>query len=224
MRKSRTLIPICAFSLLLSACGFDMGVFGDKDEYKSYYETFGDLKGIVGKEEDYSYDLKDSLFNSTTINKFSWEKDDYVVKEKPYVYLTLQVKKELKIEGIALYLKAPAASSIVLSTYYFPTSSSAPKQDKIKYKDSPDEDEHGDPIQYDDPSKDLSICNATISANAGEWIDFGLSSFHQEGYTDNYLHTAENSYIYVRIENNSGLNKEMTSVSFSFINLIIRAV
>ena len=203
-----------------------MGVFGDKDNYESYYEAFGDMTGILTKndEDNLDYDIKDSLFNSDTVNAFSWEKDSYEVKEKPYVYLTLKFKKELKIEGIALYFKAPVSASIQLSTYYFQSSSDTPNQEDLKFKDSPDVDEHGDPIEYADPSKELSMCNITISAKAGQWVDFGLSNFHQAGYDDTYLHTADGSYIYVRVENNSGLNKDMESVSFSFINLIIRAV
>ena len=225
MKKKNRLLSISLFSILLTSCSFDLGVFEKEgDSYQSYYDTFGEVVGIVKEDEKYNYNVKNSLFNDTTVKSYSWEKSEYEVKEKDYVYISIPIKEVLKIESVALYVKSTNTINMEITSFYFPTSASIPQ--KIKFKDSPDmsEDDPPVPIQYDDPAKELSLCNETIPLTEGTWTYFILEDFAQEGYEDKYLHTAKNSYLYIRVENNSGLNKLMPSVTFTFLNLLIRAI
>lgn len=224
MKNKLSLLPICLLSVFLAGCAFDLGKFEKGDNYDSYYSAFGEVKGIVGESEDYDYNVKNSLFNTYTVNSFSWEKEEYEVKKKQYVYLVVPVKEELKIQSLTLYVNASENATLQLTSFYFPTSTSAPH--KIKFKDSPDYDESEppQPIIYDDPDKSLSVCDKEVALVQDEWTDFMFNSFDQDGYDDSYLHMAKDSYLYIRVENNSGLNKEMAGVTFTFLDLLVRAV
>lgn len=226
IQKKHLLGLILLPSLLLCSCSFDLGTFEKDDGYESYYNALGPVKGLYdngeGAEASKTYDVRDSLFNKYTINDLKWEKDEYKVEEKQYVYLTINFQEELKVQSVALYFKSEDAVKVDISSFYFLSEEAAPK--KIKFLNSPSTD-HGEPIVYDDPPTVDSIASTRISLTSNKWKDFTLSGFHQGAYEDNYLHTNKGGYLYIRIENNSGLNKPtMTPFSFTFLNLLIRAV
>ena len=229
-RKNLLKMPLLLSAFCLSACGMNLGVFEKEDGYESYYAAFGDVKGLYDGG-DHEYDINDSLFNSKTIEEFSWDDGDEVEKEE-YVYLILPFKEKLCIEDIAIYFYADIDANIEISVFYFQSESSAPQD--IRYLTSPDPepeyDEEGNiidegPYVYDDPDVETSVLNFPYSLRAEQWCSFVMEGFHQEGYDDKYLHTGEDGLLYLRIENNSGWNKDrLKHFSFSFINLIIRAI
>ena len=230
--NNRLLKTISLISMLaISGCGVDLGVFEKDDDYESYYESFGDVDALYDGGE-HSYDIKKSLFNADLIQGSGWEDEDDEVKKEEYVYIVLPFEKELKIECIALAFMSPFSSNLELNMFYFVNSDYAPE--KIKYLSSPDtepvydEDDNyiGEKeIEYDDPSKEESILSGELSLIREEWASYSFGGFKQDGYQDGYLHTGQDGLLYIRIENNSGHNKEtLVSATFTFVDLIIRAV
>ena len=119
-----------------------------------------------------------------------------------------------------------ARMNIEASAFYFKDSSSCPnKGDLKKMSDS-------DTETYADPAKEARV--ASSSTNVSKTFDsdycFVFEGFHQtldigESYVKNgNLVVKKNSYLYLRIENNSALNRDMTPLDISFINLLVRAV
>ena len=230
--NNRLLKTISLISMLaISGCGVDLGVFEKDDDYESYYESFGDVDALYDGGE-HSYDIKKSLFNADLIQGSGWEDEDDEVKKEEYVYIVLPFEKELKIECIALAFMSPFSSNLEFNMFYFVNSDYAPE--KIKYLSSPDtepvydEDDNyiGEKeIEYDDPSKEESILSGELSLIREEWASYSFGGFKQDGYQDGYLHTGQDGLLYIRIENNSGHNKEtLVSATFTFVDLIIRAV
>ena len=212
--------------LCLTACGVDLGVFEKGDGYKELYESFGKVKTLFDGGNK-SYKIEDSLFNDYTVEKMSWEDDDDKVDEKEYLYIILPMEKELKIQCIVLFFYSEAPTSLQFSSFYYVNEDAAPK--KIKYRSSPDteEDEHGEEVEikYDDPSRDNSIANGSLALAEKQWNNCTFGGFKQEGYDDGYLHTGKEGLFYLRVENNSGFNRDtMTPAKISFINLMVRAV
>ena len=222
--KNRLLrmLTIFIMPLFISGCGPNLGIF-EGDDGENYYEAFGDVKGLYDGG-DHSYDVEDSLANEKTINEFSWDDGDEV-EEEAYLYIIIPFEKELKIQSVVLFFKTDINVMVELSCFYFPDDSSTPE--KIKYLSSPDKEHEEDEeeIVYDDPAKENSIANGSITLYKEEWSSVSFGNFQQEGHLDDYLYTAVDSLLYIRIENNSGFNRDtMTSVSFTFITLLVRAV
>ena len=215
-------------TLALSSCSFNLGTFEKNDGYKSYYDSFAPLRALydagsnTGAED--SYDIKNSLFNNMTVNNMTWEKDEYKVNEREYVYLVVTFKEVLKVESLSLYFKANEDSAFSISAFYFVSDDLAPK--KIRYLSSPPEDLEADPpISYDEPLTHEASLSYTVQLTKNKWKSITFNKFKQDGYKDGFLHTGSNSVLYLRIENNSGHNKyEMTPVAFTFLNLLVRAV
>ena len=229
MTKKKFLLGLLLVpSLLLSSCSFNLGsAFEKSDNYKTYYDSFWDVRakydsGLgVGAED--TYNIKNSLFNNYTVNDMAWEKDEYKVVERQYVYIIVTFKQVLKVESLSLYLKATEVNRTRISAFYYVSDDLAPK--KIKYLSSPAEDPEAEPpITYDDPP----ITDANLSFEVGlekdTWKSVTFEKFKQEGYTDGLLHTGSNSVLYIRVENNSGHDRGTTEpVKFTFINLLVRA-
>ena len=214
-------------SLLLSACSFDLGTFEKDDDYASYYEAFAPLRALSDSGADSgvedTYNIKESLFNDHTVNDFEWEKDEYKVSEKQYLYLIVTFQEELKVQSMSFYFKSQEVSDVRISSFYYLNDDLAPK--KIKYRSSPSASKEGDPIHYDDPDEHDSSVSARLDLTENDWKSFTLSSFKQVNYDDGLLHTAKGGVFYIRIENNSGFHiYDMKPVSFTFLNFLVRAV
>lgn len=230
IRKKPWKIPLILATFCLSACGPNLGVFEKEDGYESYYAAFGDVKGLFDGG-DHEYDVNDSLFNNKTVEKFSWDDGDEVEQEE-YVYLILPFKEALQIEDIAIYFYTDVNINVEISVFYFMSESSAPQS--IRYLTSPEPnpeyDEEGNLVDegdyvYDDPDVSTSIKHFSYSLIKEQWTSFVMEDFQQIGYQDGYLHTGVDGLLYIRIENNSGWNIDrLQHFSFSFINLIIRAI
>ena len=213
----------------LTACA-DMGKFSEENDFKDYYESIGSIEGIYDGGSR-NYDLKDSLFNDYTVNNLNWPDEDDKVAYEEYVYIVIPFNADLTVESLALYLYSETNTNFQINFFYYENSTFAPK--KIKYKSSPETEtivvtedgidvEKEVEIEYDDPAYEDRVASTTCYATS-EWGDFAVEYFNQPGYTDGYLHAKNGGLLYVRIENNSGLNKNMQSCPFNFINLIIRA-
>lgn len=242
-----TAILIC----FLVSCGADMGVFNEdeKNGYKDYYEALGDVVGKYDNNKevaDLSYDVEKSLFNDTTVNQLKWANDDDKVEYKEYCYIVIPFKRAVKIESMALYVGADRSVigtgnvTFEFSAFYYRDSSEVPTKIKLLTSDDTEivevDDGNGGKtqqeveIEYDDRPREISTCTASITVT-DTFEGFMFSKFNQfedgkGAYVyDNYLHVAKDSFLYIRVENNSGLNREtMTPCALSFMNLIIKAL
>ncbi len=221
----------------LSGC-YDLGVLSTNDIYIS---SFGDIKGIYDGGS-VSYELKDLIFTNSSDEDFSWEAAEDLTAFNKYVYVAIPVKADLNIEEFAMWVRGTETISMEVSFFYFESEADAPS--KIKYLSSPDtemvakkdadgnieKDADGNivyeekEIEYDDPLKETRVASYDVSLK-DSWGAFLVEGFNQTGYDDELLHTKNGGYIYIRFENNSGLNKEtLTSTSFQFTCVLIRAI
>lgn len=232
MRKPLFGISLFLVAATLLSCGPSLGAFDDQENgYKKLYDAFGDMKGLYDGGS-HTYDYEDSLLNEKTLNEFSWKDSDDKVKDEEYLYLILPVEQEHDIECIILFFKSPYSQTLEFSLFYFASEAEAPE--KIKYLSSPDtEPEYDDdgnyigekPIEYDDPPKETALVNGTLSLVRDDWDNAAFGGFKQAGFTDGLLHAKKDGLIYIRVENNSGFNKDtLQPVTFSFVNLMVRAV
>ena len=233
------------FIAILCSCSVDLGEFDMRDDYKEYYESFGDIKGLYDESQvvkENVYDFEKSIFNDTIVEKLKWENDSDKVEYLEYCYIVIPFLKDMKIESIALYVAKDSAlgevRSLEFSAFYFEGSSSLPLN--IKLLTSPDtkivEEDDGEgniiekevEIEYDDPSKDLRCSYAKINVT-NNFDGFILEKFKQvEGASyvkDKCLEVKAGSFLYIRCENNSGLNRDtLTPQAFSFMNLLVRSI
>ena len=232
VRKPCSPLFCLLLTMPLCSCAVSLGVFeSKKDGYKTYYESFGEVRCLYDGGE-ISYDVEKSLFNDKTMNQFSWEKEEDTVKDLEYLYLVVPFETSLKVETIAFYVYSHVNIALEMSLFYFESSSQAPSQ--IKYLTSPATriiyDDDGNPvgeeeIVYDDPPIEASILHGEKELTRDGWTSVGFGNFKQQGYEDQYLHTGKDGFLYLRIENNSGWNVDrLNPVSFYFVNWLVRAV
>ena len=218
------MLAVLLTPLLVSGCGPDLGVFEEKG-LSEYYDSFGDVEALYDGGSK-SYDVENSLYNKKTIDDYSWEKDEYKVVDQEYLYIIVPFKVELKIQAIVICFRSLSTVDMKLSCFYFQDDSYAPH--KIKYLSSPDTeivDEQEVEIEYDDPSVEDAIMTGETTLKNGKWTSLVLDNFQQTGHDDSYLYTNNDGLLYIRIENNSGFNRDtMESFTFSFTNLMVRAV
>lgn len=230
--KRRFLSFLCLAATLLSSCAVSLGGFEEEGGgYAKYYSSFGDVTGLYDGGS-LSYDIEDSLFNPYTVNSCTWEKKEYEVEKKEYVYLVLPFKTACVVDSIALYFYSDTEETIELSAFYFLSAELAPK--KIKYLTSPDTepiyDSEGQQIgekeiEYDDPPAETAAIRGSLTIPANSWTSCVMASFRQMGYEDEYIHGGEGGCFYLRVENNSGHNKStMKPVAFSFTNLLVHSL
>ncbi len=243
MKMALTKKISCLFSIVLilalivfsTGCATDLGTFSEDNDYEEYYNSFGTVDGLFEVETGgqyepgkLSYDVKNSLLNEETVDNMDWDKDEYVVQTKEYVYIILPFERAMVLESVALFVKADIDCEMHINAFYFQNEAAAPK--KIKYLHSPDTETiivDDEPVEveivYDDPAPIDRISYATVSLTKDEWGSFILSNFRQEGYDDENLHTGDDGLLYIRIENNSGHNvSTLPSCPFTFIDLLVR--
>ena len=231
MKKHLFGVSLLLAVMSLVSCGPSLGVFDSQDGYKKLYESFDDIEALYDGGS-HSYDYEDSLLNEKTINEFVWKDDDDKVKKEEYLYLIMPVEADLNIECIVLFYNSTTSQNLEFSVFYFANEDDTPK--KIKYLSSPDTepvyDDDGNiigekEIEYDDPPKDVRLVGGSFSLTKDSWDSYTYGGFKQVGYDDGLLHVKDGGFIYLRIENNSGFNRDtMQPVKFTFINLMVRAV
>ena len=225
---------IASILFVITSCTPDMGVYNKEDGgFDDYYGSFDDIVGIYDGEsqmEKISYDIKDSITNDYTIENLSWENSEKKVVYKQYIYIVIPFKRDLKVESLALFVNSDpniaknTGISLEFSAFYFKDSSSCPDESKLKKSTDPD-----DGTEYSDPLKEARVAAASLRVSH-EFDSFLLDGFHQtvdigESYvSDKCLLAKEDSFLFIRVENNSSINKDMTPVDISFISLLVRAV
>ena len=80
-------------------------------------------------------------------------------------------------------------------------------------------------VKYEDPDDSESNLSGSLPLVKDEWDSTVFGGFNQYGYDDGLLHAREDSYLYIRIENNSGHKKDtLQPMTIKFINLMVRAI
>ena len=244
-RITRILLTISSFILIsfLISCA-DLGKFDLEADggYEDYYEAFGDVVGKYDNNKtvaEISYDVEKSLLNDYIANNLAWENDEDKVEFKQYCYIVIPFERDMKIESIALYISGSpgelqnnSSMNVEFSAYYYPDSSSVPSNIKLLTSDDTKvEDDKEVEIVYDDPARALRVSSYTLNVtsyfadaiileNFTQTLDFGVSYV-----ADSCLEVKDGSYLYIRVENNSGLNRDtMKPLSISFINFLVRAI
>lgn len=239
--------------LMISSCTADLGKFSDsEDGIEEFYDSVGDIKGkydATDHMENIEYGLKESITNDAILasDPLNWEDGAKEVEYRQYVYIVIPFKRDLKIESVSLFVKLNPeetgyeTKNLEFSAFYYKDSSSLPADDDLKLVSDPDtkkvtkKDEQGhdieveEEIEYADPKKENRIASAQMTVT-GSFDGFVLENFRQMDNTDSYVSDScllaeDGGYLYIRIENNSAINRlNMDLVSITFINLLIRAI
>jgi hypothetical protein len=230
--------------LIFSSCSPDLGKYELEKGFDDYYKDYGKIECLYEDSsgfKDKSYDL-DDLVNEYTINNLEWEKEEDSVLFLEYVYIIIPIKHDITIQELGIYFKADpnainsVGNELEISLFYFPTSGNAPSVDELKKMNDPDtrivkdlnNNDVEEVIEYGDPKKEDRISFAKLSSSH-DFQSILIGGFHQtvdygEAYiTDSKLNAKEGSFLYLRVENNSALNRSMIPVAITFINLLIKA-
>lgn len=237
--------------IFLTGCT-DLGVFTEEENFDNYYASLGDVVGkyeLEGVLKNNEYDVEKYLFNDSTLNHFTWADEDETVEYQQYVYIVIPFEKKIKIESLALFISSNDDPTYIedlqleFSAFYYPEATYIPDDGKIKMLTSPDteivEEDDGNggtievekEIEYDDLPRVAATATASCKA-IDVWEDgiilkdFTQTTSYGVSYvTDKCLCVEAGSYLYIRVENNSGLNKTvMKPCNISFMNLMIRAL
>ena len=245
-RFNSFVVSVILISFLFSSCTADLGKFDMNGNYEDYYEAFGDVSGLYDNNKsvaEKTYDFERSIFNDYTVN-LEWENEEDKVSYEEYCYIVIPFKEEMKIESIVLFVAKDSSvlnnMRLEFSAFYFRDETERPTNIKLLTSDDTriveEDDGNGgtieveEEIQYDDPKKEdrnsFSIKLVNNSFDAFELNKFRQVNDGKEAYvSDNCLNVKDGSFLYIRCENNSGLNKDtMQPCSFSFINLLVRKV
>ena len=239
--------------ILLSSCTADLGNFSDKEDgLEDFYDSVGDIKGkydATDHMENIEYELKESITNDAILasDPLKWEDGAKEVEYRQYIYIVIPFERDLKIESVSLFVKLNPeetgyeTKNLEFSAFYYKDSSSLPADDDLKLVSDPDtkevtkKDENGnkytviEEIEYADPKKENRIASTQMTVT-GSFDGFVLENFMQNDSLDSYvsdncLLAEDGGYLYIRIENNSAIDrKNMDPVSITFINLLIRAI
>ena len=240
------ILPSILSLVFLSSCTPDLGQFNTENGgFEDYYDCIDDL---VGKYEspkaddatkmelkNQTYDLEDSITNEYIMEHLDWKDGAEKVEFRQYIYIVVPFNRDLKVESLAFFVRkdqGSASGELEFSAFYFPNSDSCPKDDKLKKSSDPDtktQDGQEVVIEYGDPKKESRNASVSLYVTT-EFDSFVMEKFHQtvdygtSYVSDGCLLAKKGSYLYLRIENNSALDRSRTPISIQFINLLVRAI
>lgn len=194
-------------TMLFGMCGcFELGDYESDDEY---FEFFPNVLLIDMHKNEKTYAVKDYFYTEEGVNDFVSDVD---VDE--YLYLSVQVKKDLLLDEVNLSFCSTTDCTLTVSIFIV---DQLPQ--KIRGYDDPELDEEDKPIEYDDPTEPFST--KLIHLEADEWD----SSYLINQSRNDFIEVEKDQYILLRFENNSweGKAENRPLVSFTTTNLLIRA-
>jgi len=250
MKKKSSLIffLLSCISCLLTGC-FDLGGFGGNTDiynsvdpanieeyYKAYYESIGDIYMCSQNKSSEDYSLKESFFSKSTVNELTWEDDSYEVPYNEYLYMAIELKKDVTVDSISLYVKqdASATSKENLEICMYVNNSgnilNVPNYDDDVYV----RDLSGNityeldgvtpvykPYGLKDKSEALGTSNVSVSSSSFE--SFTIDKFKDGADT---INVEDGQYIILCFYNNTGYGyaNNLNIVKFTALNLLIRAL
>lgn len=194
-------------TILISLCGcFELGEYESDEEY---FECFPNVELIDLNKDKQTYSVEEYFYTEEGVNDFKCDID-----AKEYLYLAVQVKKDLLIDEVNLSFCCPIDCALNVSVFIVDTLPS-----KIRGYDDPANDEEENPIEYDDPTE--VFASKYVYLSAGEWN----STYLINQSRNDLISVNKDQYILLRFENNTWLAKENgePSVAFKTTNLLIRA-
>ncbi len=235
----KKLIFLCVAVFISATCVgcFDLGDFSDETEY---YDSFGDV-GLVYQDPDVpeksieedEYSIQDYFYNKNTGENFSYgdPKDDEPdegkdIPQLPYVYMSIPVERDLKIESLALYFNTTKTCTFDVVLYLvddLPDFSNIWLLGEPEYQQKEDGDGEmvDEKIEYSDPDDSKIVARASVQAKEGEWVSILVDEWN----SGKRLEVKESQYLLLRFVNNCGISAEKDSlVSFRTTNLLIRAI
>lgn len=243
--KFLNLLILTVLLLTLTSC-FDLNNFkidttADTKDYKAYYtgyfETFGDEVSMVKQDKTKKkYNLCDSFFNYTITDKLAWEKEEYEVVFDEYIYMSIPVEKDFKMDSLALYIKLDpdsADTSSTLELYFYISDNELGTNvpsftDEIREKDGDNfiKDEFDKFVYkvFDLKNKDTAIAKKTVTINKNTWSSFVFDDFNNNDVID----VSSGKYLVISFYNNTGYanfeyDPPLKKVSFQITNLLIRS-
>lgn len=212
------LLVLITESVTLTSC-YDLGAFGDGEEegYKDYYESFGSVEALY-QDGSASYDIEDSLYNTTTINELKWDSSSDEVSEEEYAYIAIPVEVGMSIKSFSLFLKSNITTTLHIKVYVLTDGASIPSG-FFRYDDDPDDD------SYDDPTDEFLVNTVTVSCTEGKWISFSCSFGRKGTSNKSGYRVSDGDIILLRIDDNTGFGKAAgyPRCAFRFINLMVCA-
>lgn len=224
IRKLYKTFSIIASMLILLLCGcMDLGNFESEDgDYSDYYNAFSDVT-LVNKDKDSSiYTIKNSFFNDTTVNDMEWEDSAYEVTTDEYMYMYLQVQRDLIVlDDFAMYVKGESGANIERLSIDMYIVNSLPDFTKVKPYDY-----EGDGTGTEDVAETDKVASIACSVGPNNWNSFKFGKF----YTDDTQYSTKlvykDQYIVLKFVNNTYEGTEqdpqLNNVKFTLINLLIR--
>jgi len=245
MNKKFLLIVFLSLVCFLTGC-FDLGTYGDstyndadldniEEYFKDYYDTFGTIRLFTQDKSKKSFSLKDSFFNTSTVNDLTWEDDDDKVDTNEYIYMAIEVEKDFELDSLSLYMKGDNSlkNSVNMEIYLYVL-------DKYSFSKVPcysdsliELDGDNKPVyendgvtpkkvSYDFMDKATASGSATITLNGSEFDSFTIDKFNGSDTKK----ITDGQYIILSFYNNTAYGKaeNLTKVSFTALNLLIRAV
>ncbi|MBQ0124805.1 MAG: hypothetical protein KBS59_00590 [Clostridiales bacterium] len=232
---------LCIVCVAVSCTGcFDLGdAFRDGEEagFQDYYDTFDVVTFLAdnntknGKQVPVA--VKDSLYNSTTINDMDWKNEDAMIDRDYFMYIQIPVSRDIAISSIAMYLNADIDGPVKL-TLFKGELPSVPR----KYDDPASGIVNDDSTitTFTDPAADSAIAVCEVNVVNGVWKDFMFKFARNGADISEKLVVKKGESLLIRIENNTGYGKDVKTrdennivvplykkCKISFINLLISA-
>ena len=150
--------PALVSITFLSSCNPDLGKYDSVDGYEDFLDDIYDISAMYEIQDPadqnkteftiVSFDLKDSITNEYIMQYLKCEDITKEVAFEKYVYIVIPFRENLKIESLALYVKANTSEEVRLdfSAFYFKDFDSCPEMDKLKKMNDPDSGTYSDPL------------------------------------------------------------------------------